>query len=425
MMTEHVGSYYAASANSRAARPRLDGAVDADVCVIGAGFTGLSAALHLAERGYQVVLLEAARVGWGASGRNGGELFNGQRKSQDDLEKMLGVDRARQLWQLGLDAVELVRSRVRNHGIACDLKTGLATVAAKPAHARWLSTYADKLRTDYGYENMRYLDRDETVALINTDRYHGAVIDSGGSHLHPLNLCLGLAGAAEAAGSRIFEQSAATSMSHSSPAIVRTANGQVTAKFVVLACNGYLGGLEPRIAGKTMPINNFMLATEPLPETAARAILSQDVGVSDTKFVVNYWRLSADRRLLFGGGENYSPRFPADIRAFVRRFLLRIYPRLDGLRIDYGWGGTLAITMKRLPHFGRLEPNVFFAQGYSGQGVALANLAGQLIAEALSGTAERFDVMAKLPVPSFPGGTLLRYPGMVLGMFYYSMLDHL
>ena len=422
---EHVSSWYAATTNNDRRRPILQESLQADVCVIGAGYTGVSAALHLAERGYRVIVLEAARVGWGASGRNGGEMFTGQRKPQDELEKMYGMDQARQLWTLGLEAVALVCERIVRHRIACDLHAGNLVVAAKPSHMRDLIRNRDNLAQNYDYAHIELLEREQTAALIGSQRYHGGALDQGSYHLHPLNLCLGLADAAEAAGARFFEQSAVRGYTRKQPALVRTDQGEVRADYVVLACNGYLGNLEPRIAGHALPINNFIVATEPLGERGARAILARDIAVSDTKFVVNYWHLSSDQRLLFGGGENYSPRFPRDIRAFVRPYLEKVYPQLTGIRLDYGWGGTLAVTLKRLPHFGRLAPNVFFAQGYSGQGVALANLAGRLIAEALAGSAERFDVMASLPTPSFPGGVWLRYPALVLGMLYYALLDRL
>jgi gamma-glutamylputrescine oxidase len=422
---EHVPSWYAATARGAHPRPVLQESLRADVCVIGAGYTGVSAALHLAERGYTVVVLEAARIGWGASGRNGGELFVGQRKHQHELEAMFGAARARQLWDLGLEAVDLVCERVRRHDIQCDLRPGVVVAAAKRSHVPDLRRNLDNLGARYGYARMEYLDPERTAALIGTRRYHGALLDRGSYHLHALNLCLGMAAAAEAAGARFFEQSAVLSYTRAAPAVVRTAAGDVRADHVVLACNGYLERLEPRIAGHALPINNYVAVTEPLGESGARAILAQDVSVSDTKFVVYYWRMTSDHRLLFGGGENYSPRFPADIPAFVRPHLEKVYPQLRGVRLDHAWGGTLAVTMKRLPHFGRLTPNVFFAQGYSGQGVALANLAGKLIAEAVAGTAERFDVMASLPTPAFPGGVWLRYPALVLGMFWYAMLDRL
>lgn len=422
---EHVPSWYTATAIGAQPRPRLQESLRADVCVIGAGYTGVSAALHLAERGYKVIVLETARIGWGASGRNGGELFIGQRKHQHELEARFGAERARQLWELGLEAVDVVCERVRRHAIHCDLKPGVVVAAAKRSHVPDLRRNLEHLAGRYGYTRLEYLDAERTAALIGTHRYHGAVLDTGSYHLHPLNLCLGMAAAAEAAGALFFEQSAVRSYTRQSPAVVRTDAGEVRADHIVLACNGYLERLEPRIAGHALPINNYIAVTESLGEAGARAILARDISVSDTKFVVYYWRMTADQRLLFGGGENYSPRFPADISAFVRPHLEKVYPQLRGVRLDHAWGGTLAVTMKRLPHFGRLAPNVFFAQGYSGQGVALANLAGKLIAEAVAGTAERFDVMASIPAPAFPGGVWLRYPALVLGMLWYAMLDRL
>ncbi|MGI9293461.1 MAG: NAD(P)/FAD-dependent oxidoreductase, partial [Pseudomonadales bacterium] len=224
---------------------------------------------------------------------------------------------------------------------------------------------------------------------------------------------------------KTFESSRVTDIKKAKPAVVATQDGSVKAKFVVLGCNGYLGKLEAKMAHKIMPINNFVLATEPLSETQARELIRDDVAVSDTFFVINYWKLSADNRLLFGGGENYSSRFPRDMKAFVRKYMLRVYPQLENTSVDYAWGGTLAITLKRMPHFGRLAPNVFFAQGYSGHGVSTATMAGKLMAEAVSGTAERFDIMAAVPTYSFPGGTLLRWPGLVAGMLYYSLRDRL
>lgn len=424
-MQEHVDSYYAATANTSRRFAPLHDRIDADVCVIGGGYTGVSCALHLAERGYKVALLEAGRIGWGASGRNGGEMFTGQRRSQEELERWFGRDTAHVLWKLGLEAVELVIGRIAKHGIACDLKAGTVAAAAKPGHVEVLRRNAAKLREEYACRDVRFVERDELAHLIGTDRYFGGTLNLGCYHLHPLNLVTGIAEAAHGAGALLFEQSRVLGYSRTDPAIVRTGQGDVRARFVVLACDAYLGRLEPAIAGKTLPINNFMLATEPFSEAAAKALIPESYAVADTKFVVNYWRFSADRRLLFGGGESYSSRYPGDIGGFVRKFMLRIYPQLENVKIDFGWGGSVGVTVKRLPHLGRLAPNVFFAQGYSGQGIALANLAGKLIAEAVAGSAERFDIMAGLPSPAFPGGTLLRYPLMVLGMLYYALLDRL
>lgn len=424
-LSGHTDSYYAASANPAPSYPSLKGVVDADVCVIGAGYTGLSSALHLVERGYKVVVLEAERIGWGASGRNGGHVGVGQRRGQEDLEKMVGLEAAKALWDMSVEAVDLVEDLITRHHIDCDLKRGILHLAAKRSHNKYLQREAELLRERYGYEKIRYADEPEARTLLGSERYFGAQIDEGSLHLHPLNYALGLADAAAAAGVEFYEHSRVTGYSGGSPCVVNTAGGQVRAKNLILACNGYLGKLEPRMAGRIMPINNFVLATEPLPDSLAKELIANDYALQDTLFVINYWKLSGDNRLIFGGGENYSPRFPADIRGFVRKYMLQVYPQLADTRIDYGWGGTLAITLNRMPHMGRLEPNVYYSQGYSGHGVPTATFAGKLIAEVVSGTEERFDILARIPTPSFPGGTLLRWPGLVAGMLYYSLKDKL
>ncbi len=421
----HADSYYAATATGLKDYPELAGDTACDVCVVGGGFTGLSTALHLAERGYDVVLLEARRVAWGASGRNGGQLGSGQRKSQAELERRLGPQDARRLWDLAEEAKAIVKERVRRDGIACDLKPGILRAAYKPGDAERLVRDAAHLQEHYGYPHVRAVSRAEVAEMLGTAIYHGGALDADAGHLHPLNYALGLARAAEAAGARLFEGAKVQRIERRERPHIVAAMGRVRARYAVLACNGHLQGLERRIAGKIMPINNFVLATEPLGEARARQLIRDDVAVSDTKFVVDYYRLSADRRLLFGGGETYRRRMPADLKGFVRRYMLRVYPQLADARVDYAWGGTVAITRNRLPGFGRLAPSVFYAQGFSGHGVALTSLAGKLIAEAVAGTAERFDVFARIPQPSFPGGTLLRWPGLVAGMLYYSLRDRL
>ncbi|MGL6162401.1 NAD(P)/FAD-dependent oxidoreductase [Microbulbifer sp.] len=421
----HTDSYYAASANRAPVYPALEGTVEADVCVIGAGYTGLSSALHLTERGYKVVVLEAERVAWGASGRNGGHVGVGQRRGQEDLEKMLGRHTAKCLWDMSVEAVQLVEALIHRHEIRCDLKRGIMHLAAKRSHNEHLKEEVELLRERYGYGQIRYADEEEVRSLVGSERYFGAQVDSGSLHLHPLNFALGLADAAAAAGVQFYEHSRVTRYRGGSPCIVETSKGRVQAGNVVLACNGYLGKLEPRMAGKIMPINNFVLATEPLSESLAKELIANDYALQDTLFVIDYWKLSGDNRLIFGGGENYSSRFPQDIRSFVREYMLRVYPQLADTQIDFGWGGTLAITLNRMPHLGRLESNVFYSQGYSGHGVPTATLAGKLIAEVISGTEERFDVLAQIPTPTFPGGTLLRWPALVAGMLYYSLKDKL
>lgn len=393
--------------------------------MIGGGYTGLNAALTLAEAGRNVVLLESERIGWGASGRNGGQLGAGQRRDQDELERWLGPDHARRLWDLAVAANGYVRGRIERHRIGCELADGVIYAAHKPAYARRAAWYADKLRRDYGYEQRHALSRNELRELLGTDVYYGGDIDLAAGHLHPLKYALGLAAACEAAGVRIHEQSRVLGYDRGAPSEVRSARGTVRADHVVLGCNGYLGRLEGRVAGRIMPINNYMLATEPLGATGAASLIRDNRAVADSRFVVNYFRLSPDHRLLFGGGETYSKRFPADLGGFVRRAMLKVYPQLEDVRIDYAWGGTLAITRNRMPHVGRLEPNLYYAQGFSGHGVAMASFAGHLIGEAMASNSERFDVFARVPTPRFPGGTLLRWPGLVLGMLYYSLRDRL
>ena len=418
-------SYYAATAARHRKHPALRGDLRADVCVIGAGFTGLSTALNLAEQGLDVVVLEAERAGFGASGRCGGLIGSGQRKDVLDMQAQFGHERSRALWEIAEAAKAEIRHRVAKHSIDCDLQKGQLVGIHRKSYLGWPQTLADELAARYDYPHCRRLGRDETRTMVATEDFLESFWDGEAAVLHPLNFALGLADAAVDAGARIFENSRVQNYSRTDPAVVNTARGSVTASFIVLACNGYLGKLESRAAGRIMPINNFMIATQPLGEQHARELISGRFGVHDTRFVVNYFRLSDDHRLLFGGGENYRPGFPRDIREFVRPYMVNLFPQLGDVRIDYAWGGTLAVTVNRLPHFGRLEPNLFFAQGYSGHGISIATIAGKLIAEAVTGTAGRFDVMADLPTRLFPGGTLLRYPGMVLGMLYYSLKDRL
>jgi len=423
---DYPDSYYHASCNRSLDLTPLDGSRRADVCIIGGGYTGLSSALHLAERGYDVVLLEARKPGWGASGRNGGQLCSGQRKDQDTLSEMVGADAARKLWELAEDAKSLAKSLIANHGIDCDLKPGIAHPNHKPAYDAASRAYVDFLREQYDYQQIEYLERDAMAELVGSDSYYGGTLDMGAAHLHPLNYALGIADAALAAGARLYESTVVEGYQEGSPNRVLTNRGVVEADSIVLACNGYLGKLEKRVSGKIMPINNFIVATEPLSTEQLQTINPRDVAIADSRFVVNYYRLSADKRLLFGGGENYRQNFPGDIASFVRKPMLQIYPQLADTRIDYAWGGTLAVTLNRMPHFGRLgRHNTYFAQGYSGQGVAMATLAGKLIADAIAGEAESFDLFGTIPTREFPGGDLLRWPGLVLGMSYYALRDRL
>ncbi|TFG41415.1 MAG: FAD-binding oxidoreductase [Chromatiales bacterium] len=424
-MNGYPDSYYAATAVGVRNYPVLDDDRQADVCVIGGGYTGLSAALNLAERGLDVVLLEAERIGFGASGRCGGLVGSGQRMEVLDAEKAFGLPRSKELWEFGELAKKEIRERVEKHHIACDLQRGQLVGVHKKSYLGWAKEMADALTERYDYPFCAALSAEEAQARVATGQFLEGLFDSEALALHPLNFSLGLARAATEAGVRIYEGSRVRKYSHTDPAKVETATGSVTTPFVVLACNGYLGKLEPRVAGKIMPINNFMIATEPLGEERARALINGRFGVHDTRFVVNYFRMSDDHRLLFGGGENYRSGFPRDIKKFVRPYMLSLFPQLEDAAIDYGWGGTLSVTVNRLPHLGRLSPNVFFGQGYSGHGISTAIFAGKVIAEAITGTAGRFDVFAELPIHTFPGGTLLRYPGLVLAMVYFTIKDRI
>lgn len=311
------------------------------------------------------------------------------------------------------------------HNIACDLQCGQLVGLHNKSYTGWAKELAGALRDRYDYPHASVLTRDETHSLVSTHAFQGGFLDTEAAHLHPLNLALGLARAAREAGVQIFEYSRVTSYTDSDPALIRTVDGTVDAEFIVLACNGYLEKLDRRLAARMMPINNFMIATEPLGKDRARSLIGQRIGIHDSRFVVDYFRLSDDHRLLFGGGENYRRSYPRDVKSFVRKYMLRLFPQLADVSIDYAWGGVVAVTVNRLPHVGRLAPNLYFAQGYSGHGISTANFAGKVIAEAIGGTASRFDVFGRLPIHKFPGGTLLRYPGMVLGMLYYSMKDRL
>ena len=419
---EYPASYYAATRAPFAPCPELRGAVQADVCIIGAGYTGLSAALHLAEAGLKVVVLEAHRVGFGASGRNGGQVGSGQRLDQTEMERITGRENARRYWDLAQDAKALVRDLITRHAMPVTFHPGIAHACWHDREVRDTHVYAEKLQRDYGYDQLEPLDRRGIGQLIGSQVYKGGEVDHGAGHLHPLNFAIGLAQAAQSAGAILHERSVVHRIDHGTKVTVATGHGRVVADHALLACNGYLGGLEPKIAAKVMPINNFILATEPLADPAS--VLSRPVAVADTKFVVNYWRLSEDNRLLFGGGESYGWKFP-DLIATVKKPMLEVYPQLRDVRVDYAWGGTLAITLNRLPCFTRVSPNVYSASGYSGHGVALATLAGKLMAEALRGDSERFDLMASLPQPRFPGGVALRWPLLVLAMTWFSLRDRL
>ncbi|MCC6000725.1 MAG: FAD-binding oxidoreductase [Pararhodobacter sp.] len=422
---EYPRSWYAETAQPLPLQPRAEGALSCDVCVVGGGFTGLSAALHLAERGYDVILLEAQRLGFGASGRNGGQVGTGQRQDQDWLERTVGKIRARALWDMALESVALVRDLATRHAPDAGWADGIIHAAHKPGFVSEYHAYAEKLARDYGYDRVRPLSREEMRAMVGSPAYHGGEIDMGSGHLHPLRYALGLARAAQEAGVRMFEQSRVTALMPGDPARVSTDGAHITARFLALACNGYLGRLQPRVASRVMPINNFIAATRPMSDAERASIIKGDHAVADSKFVINYFRFSSDNRLLFGGGESYGYRFPPDIAATVRKPMTAIFPQLRDIEITHAWGGTLGITVNRMPHFERLTGNVLSASGYSGHGVAMATLGGKLLSEAIAGQAERFDLMASVPTLPFPGGAMLRTPLLVAAMLWFSLRDRL
>ncbi|MDQ0304786.1 NAD(P)/FAD-dependent oxidoreductase [Ancylobacter polymorphus] len=421
---DHPKSWYAATANRFSPLPPLQGGTRADVCVIGGGYTGLSAALHMAEAGLDVVLLEAGRVGSGASGRNGGQIHSGHRRDQDFLEAQVGLDDAKALWRMAEDAKALLHALIKRHAIDCDVRPGLVVADHKPGYVAHSHAYAKKLNEVYDYPDAAPLSREELRAIVGSDVYHGGMIDHGGGHLHPLNLALGLADAARRAGARLYEQSRALRIEEGAKVRVVTAAGSVEADWVLECGDGLQDGLDRRVDTHVMPICNYIAATAPLGERA-REIISNGAAVADSRFVVNYYRLSGDGRLLFGGGESYRRGLRPNPAEFVRPYMLRIFPQLADVAIDYGWGGVLGITMTRLPFVRKLSPRVLTAAGYSGQGVMLAPYFGKLLGEAVKGQLGGLDLLGRLPVPAFPGGPLMRWPLLVAGLSYYALRDRL
>ncbi|MGU3413534.1 NAD(P)/FAD-dependent oxidoreductase [Enterobacteriaceae bacterium C34A] len=424
-MTEHTTSYYAASANQYEPFPELNESLTCDVCVVGGGYTGLSAALHLSEMGYDVVLLESARIGFGASGRNGGQLVNSYSRDIDVIERSYGPEAAKQLGAMMFEGGEIIRERIKRYQIDCDYRPGGLFVAMNHKQLEKLEDQKANWER-YGNTQLELLDAKELKREVNSDRYVGALLDHSGGHIHPLNLAIGEANAIRLNGGRVFEQSPVTNIQHTSPAVVSTAKGQVTAKYVIVAGNAYLGNkLEPDLAKRSMPCGTQVLTTEPLGEDVARSLIPKNYCVEDCNYLLDYYRLTADNRLLYGGGVVYGARDPADIERLVMPNLLKTFPQLKGVKIDYSWTGNFLLTLSRLPQVGRLENNIYYSQGCSGHGVTYTHLAGRLIAELLRGDAERFNAFANLPHYPFPGGRTFRIPFTAMGAAYYSLRDRL
>ena len=392
----------------------------ADVCVIGAGFTGISTALHLTEMGYNVHVVEANMVGWGATGRNGGQLIAGI-AAQDGLTRLMGE---KAVWDLRWAGHEIIKERVATYNIDCDLKFGYIDVAIKKRHMRDLEKLNAYLDRNNLADEHRLFSQSETRDLIGTDAYIGALLNMGNGHLHPLNLCIGEARAAVAHGATIYEQSPVTRIDHGEHPVVHTASGSVKANYVVIAGNAY-HRLERKLRGLVLPVNSFIIASEPLPENLVNEINPRDLAVCDPNVILHYFRLSADKRLLFGGRCRYFGMDPGQIKAQLVPRMLKIYPQLERTRFDYAWGGSIAVSANKAPQFGRIVPNVIYAQGYAGHGVNVTHVAGQILAEVIAGTAERFDVISRLRAIRLPGAVTFSRQMVELGMLYYGLKDRL
>jgi gamma-glutamylputrescine oxidase len=424
VQNDYLDTYYLASAQPPAPTAALRGALTADVCVVGGGIAGCSAALTLAERGYRVALLEAHRIGWGASGRSGGQAIFGTATEQAELEQLVGQDDARRIWDLTLAGLALLRQRIERHQIDCDWVDGWMLAAVKQRQWREIQAWQADLVQRYGYTSTRLMDWAELRATVASQRYVGALYDSNSGHLHPLRYTLGLARAAAQAGVDIHEASRVVGFVRRDGRIrVRTEHGAVDCAQLVLAGNAWLGATAPSLERKLMSIGSYVIATEPLGEQRVRELIANNAALCDANWILDYFRRSSDHRLLFGGRVNYSLLNVRAVAPATRARMIRVFPQLRAARIDYAWGCLLDITLNRAPNFGRLESDVYFLQGFSGHGIALAGIAGQLVAEAIAGSAERFDVFARIPHRDFPGGMLLRRPALALAMLWYRLRD--
>lgn len=425
----HPHSFYANSRTEPLYCPSFSGTERAHVCVIGGGFTGISTALNLAKAGKKVILLEGAHIGFGASGRNGGQVISGYACELEVFERQLGVQAAQTFWDLSLEAVNIVDANVADYHIACDWTRGYATVSVKAAQQQALIAHVQKMRQQYGYAGHQVWDKHQLQQHLNSSRYQGGIYDQTSGHLHPLNYCLGLARAALGHGARLYENSPVTDIQpQGDHVIVRTPHGQIIAQDLVIASNAFVSQLNTpmtrALEAKILPVGTYMIATEPLGERAKR-LISNNMAVCDSQFVLDYYRLSADSRLLFGGKVSYSGRTPRHLANSMRADMLRVFPQLKNVAIDYAWGGHVDVTMNRAPHWGRLQPNVYFAQGFSGHGVALTGLAGKVIAEAILGDDARLRQFEAIKHRDFPGGRWLRMPTQVAAMGYYRLRDWL
>jgi gamma-glutamylputrescine oxidase len=421
----HTTSYYAASANPSPERPPLKGDIEIDILVVGAGYSGLSTALHLVEKGYKVAIIEAARVGWGASGRNGGQIVNGLNASLQTIKRRYGADTANFVAGLVQEGGEIIRERVKTYDIQCDLKDGNVFTAYTGAHMRELEERL-KLWAGYGIRNQEMLDKAALRKHINSDAYAGGMIDHSGGHIHPLNLALGEAAAFEKLGGKIYEQTPAVHVdTNAAKPVVKTEGGSITCKTLVLCGNAYLGHVVPTLTPRVMPVSTQVMATEPLGEERANDLLPTDICVEDVRYILDYFRLSGDKRMLFGGGTVYGGTDPSDIRAKLQPNMDKVFPQLKGVKIEYAWSGNFALSFSRVPQMGRIGNNTYFAHGYSGHGVTGSHTFGRILAEAIDGDRSRFDVFENVPWYPFPGGRLFRVPYSVVGSWWYTLRDKL
>ena len=405
-------------------RPALQGETETDVCIIGAGYTGLSTALFLLENGFKVSIVEAAKVGFGASGRNGGQIVNSYSRDIDVIERTVGPKQAQLMGQMAFEGGRIIRERIAKYDIKCDLKDGGVFAAFTPKQMKHLEAQK-KLWERFGHTQLEIMDAQRIREVVKTENYIGGMLDMSGGHIHPLNLALGEAAAVESLGGVIYEQSPAVRIERGANPVVHTPEGRVKAKFIVVAGNAYLGNLVPELAAKTMPCGSQVIATEPLSEDVAKSLLPQDYCVEDCNYLLDYFRLTGDRRLIYGGGVVYGAKDPANIEAMIRPMMLKTFPQLKGVKIDYAWTGNFLLTLSRLPQVGRIGDNIYYSQGCSGHGVTYTHLAGKILAEALRGQAERFDAFGSLPHYPFPGGRLFRVPFTAMGAWYYSLRDKL
>lgn len=421
----HVGSYYAASANPAPVRPALEGEFLTDICVVGAGYSGLSTALHLLERGYKVAVVEGAKVGWGASGRNGGQIVNGLNASLDTIQRRYGDKFAGFVGGLVTEGGKIIRERISKYDIQCDLKELNVFTAFTEKQMRELEA-KKALWSKHGMNDHEMLDKNQMAKHVKTDAYVGGMVDHSGGHMHPLNLALGEAAAIEKLGGTIFEKSRVlTTEKLDGFQIVRTEKGHVRCKTVVFCGNAYLGDASPKLKSRVMPVSTQIMATEPLTNALASELLPTDACIEDVRYILDYYRLSADSRMLFGGGTVYGGTDPADIVGKLRPNMLKIFPQLADVKIDYAWSGNFALSFSRVPQLGRLDENTYFAHGYSGHGVTGSHLFGRILAEAIDGDLSRFDVFSNVPWIPFPGGRLLRVPYSTMGSWYYALKDKL